>query len=273
MKNLGNLFLVFSLVLLPTTLVKAEDLYSDDIPDPNAVELQGQVEPTTGSGQTGGSAEEDDPAQGVNIQIQTQDKEDPDRPVSSDGARPATPAPDVMEGEDSVRVEPDTGVAPSEQAEDIPAELTYDVRGEGGPSPVAEERRSRVANAVQEILQVADRSEGIGQEVSVIAGEQLEYQERAQESLDKAQQRGGVARFFLGPDYRALKQAQANLDFFHNNLEELQGVKEGLTDPEDREVVQAQIDELEDLRDELLQEVAEAEQGFSLLGWLFRLFS
>ncbi|MFA6919140.1 MAG: hypothetical protein WC244_03480 [Patescibacteria group bacterium] len=137
----------------------------------------------------------------------------------------------------------------------------------------ATQRRSQVANAVQEILQVAERNSGVGQQIRTIAQDQNQNQEKIEASLKKVQSRGGFAKFFIGANYGEINNTQKLLEQNREQIKQLNQIKNQLTNQGDVHILTQQIQTLEqaDLQIEnLLQNV---QKGFSLLGWMFKMFS
>ena len=136
-----------------------------------------------------------------------------------------------------------------------------------------EARRSQVANAVQEMLQIADRSGGIGEQVRVIAQAQNQNQERLENNLEKIQNRNRVAKFFIGPNYEEVKEAQNNLEQNRERVRQLKEIKTQLGDEADNQSLGEQIQLLEQANAEAEISLDNSTKGFSLLGWLFRFFA
>ena len=140
-------------------------------------------------------------------------------------------------------------------------------------SMVAEQRRSQVANAVQEMLKVADRNGGIGQQVKVIAQNQNQNQEKIEESLKKAQERSAFAKFFVGPNYGEINNAKKLLEQNREQIKELNQVKSQLVYQGDQQAIAQQIQTLEKAALEIENSLGVSEKGFSMLGWMFKMFS
>jgi len=132
-------------------------------------------------------------------------------------------------------------------------------------------RRSRVANAIQEMERIATRNRGIGERVRVIAQNQNQNQEEAENALVKAQKRGDLARFFIGPNYGQLKNVEERLQNCTQNLSELKELKEQVQIQADRESLAEQIEIMEQVKQEIENEVVEDKKGFAIFGWLAKL--
>jgi len=133
-------------------------------------------------------------------------------------------------------------------------------------------RRSRVANAVQSMLEVAERNQGIGQQIRNIAQNQIQAQEEAEGALEMAQQRKGFMKFLIGPDYGQLKKVEERLDQHNQNLEQLKALREGV-DEIDADLFDEQIQSMEEVKQEMENELGESRSGLSLFGWLNKIFN
>lgn len=140
-------------------------------------------------------------------------------------------------------------------------------------SATAQQRRSQVANAVQEMLKVADRNGGIGQQVRTIAQTQTQNQEKLEAGLQKVQSRSGFAKFFIGPNYGEINNAKKILEQNHEQIKQLNQVKNQLANQGDRQNLTEQIQLLEQVNLEIENSLNTSQKGFSLFGWMFRLFS
>ena len=138
---------------------------------------------------------------------------------------------------------------------------------------VLEQRRSVVANAVQEIVKVADRNGGIGQEIKVIAQTQTQNQEKLETGIQKIQSRSGFAKFFIGPNYSEIKSSQKLLEQNREQIQKLNEARTQIVNQGDQLQVIEQIQALEQVNQQIETLLSESQKGFSLFGWLFRIFS
>ena len=137
----------------------------------------------------------------------------------------------------------------------------------------SEQRRSQVANAVQEMLQVADRNEEIGQQVKVVAQAQNENSEKLEASLQKIQNRNSFVRFLIGVDYKEINSAEQVLTQNQEQITQLNQIKTQLENQADQDTLTQQIQLLEQANQEIQNSLDSSQKGFSLLGWAFKLFS
>jgi hypothetical protein len=135
------------------------------------------------------------------------------------------------------------------------------------------QKRSQVANAVQAMLQIADRNGGIGQQVRVIAQSQTQNQTKLEANIEKIQSRGGFAKFFVGPNYGEIKNAQKTLEQNKEQIRQLNQIRVQLSNQGDQQQLVAQIRILEQANLEIENSLTDAKGGFSLFGWLNKLIS
>lgn len=140
-------------------------------------------------------------------------------------------------------------------------------------SAMSEQRRSEVANAVQLMLQVADREGGIGEQVRLIAQNQNKNQEEIENNLEQVENRGGVAKFLIGPNYGQINKAEKLLEQNRENISQLNEIKTQLTNEADVQIIANQIEVLEQANLQIENSLQNAEKGFSLFGWMFKLLS
>lgn len=144
---------------------------------------------------------------------------------------------------------------------------------QNGGSEMGLQRRGAVATAVQQMLQIADRNGGIGAQVREIAQAQNQEFEGAEASLTRAQERTGFAKFFIGPNYGEINNAEQKLTNIQSRIEELNQLKTQLSNSGDQQLLDQHIQNLEQVRTELQTQLQDEQKGFSLLGWLFRAFA
>ncbi len=139
----------------------------------------------------------------------------------------------------------------------------------------AQQRRSQVAGAAQKMLQVADRNgeSGIGQQVRTIAQTQTQNHEKLEASLQKVQSRNGLVKFFIGPNYGEINSAKKSLEENREQIKQLNQVKNQLANEGDRQTLAEQVQLLEQADLEIENSLDVSQEGFSLFGWMFRLFS
>jgi len=135
------------------------------------------------------------------------------------------------------------------------------------------QKRSQVANAVQAMLQIADRNGGIGQQVRTIAQNQNQNQTKLEQNIANIQSRGGFAKFFVGPKYGEIKDAQKTLEQNKEQIRQLNQIRTQLSNQGDQQQLAEQIKALEQADQEIEILLANAQSGFSLFGWLNKLVS
>ncbi|HXK38371.1 MAG TPA: hypothetical protein VJ579_04875 [Candidatus Paceibacterota bacterium] len=135
-----------------------------------------------------------------------------------------------------------------------------------------EEHRSTVAKAVQELLSVADREGGIGAQVRTIAKSQEDNHEKISESLKKVEERGAIRKFFFGPDQAEIESAKQLVASNEAQIKLLADLKTRMATGTDQAVIDTQIKLLQDVNLAASTSLTVHEGGFSVFGWMFRLF-
>lgn len=145
--------------------------------------------------------------------------------------------------------------------------------GQGKGDEISSQRRSRVAAAVQQMLQIADRNEGIGQQVRIIAQNQNQNQEKLEADLLKIQNRSGFAKFVIGPNYGEINNARKVLEQNREQIQQLNQIRSQITNEGEQQTLSEQIQVLEQANLEISNSLDIFQKGFSLFGWLFRMFA
>jgi len=146
-------------------------------------------------------------------------------------------------------------------------------KGQNQASDQAVQRRSRVANAVQEMLKVAERNQGVGQQIKTIAQNQNQNQEEIETTMEQVKNRGRLKKFFFGPDYKNINSVEDRLANHEEKLEQLKQLALQITNAADVATLQGQIEVMEQIGVELENEITEESKGFSLFGWLNKMIS
>ena len=80
-------------------------------------------------------------------------------------------------------------------------------------------------------------------------------------------------KFLIGPDYIQLKKVADRLEQHNQNLEQLKELKSDIESEEDVALFEDQIQTMEEVRQEMEIQLKENDSGFSLFGWMNRLFN
>lgn len=136
-----------------------------------------------------------------------------------------------------------------------------------------QQRRSAVANAVQEMLQVAERNTGIGEQIRVIAQNQNRNQEDIEESLARVQKRSAIAKAIMGPNYSEINKAQELLNQNRSQIQQMEEIRNQVVSEEDKQVLNEQIQLISNANEEIEDLLDDSKKGFSLLGWMFKIFN
>ena len=140
----------------------------------------------------------------------------------------------------------------------------------------ATQRRSRVASAVQKMLEVAERNQNnqrVGEQIRAIAQAQNQNQEQVEAQMEQVKNRGQLKKFFFGPDYKNLNSIEDRLANHEEKLNQLRDLAEQIVDEVDATKLQEQIEVMEQVKIELAKEVVAESKGFSLFGWLNKMLA
>ena len=133
--------------------------------------------------------------------------------------------------------------------------------------------RSVVATFVQNLLTVADREGGIGEQVRVIAQQQNDSKTKVSEKLNAVEGRSKIKTFLIGSDYKNLGALRSEMVKTRNRVDQLKGLVERATIEEDKTILQNQITALEQEQTNISNFVTQNESKFSLFGWVAKLFN
>ena len=129
-----------------------------------------------------------------------------------------------------------------------------------------------VSQKVEELLSDETLENGIGLEVKQFIQEQKQVQDQVEQDLDTVNNRTRLLKVLIGPDYKALKNANMQLLQNQMRIKNLEELKLQLTNEGDvtmvTETVQALVEQNTALQDRIELE----EKAGGLFGWLFKLF-
>lgn len=138
---------------------------------------------------------------------------------------------------------------------------------------VKQQRRSQVANAIQNMIRISEKNEGIGEQVRVIAQNQNRIHIDLEKNLEKIQERSRVMNFLVGPNYKAINQAKKIMTENKEQIQQLKEVKQQLQNELDVEELAEQIKQLEQVQIDAENDLKNVKKGFSLFGWLNKLLN
>lgn len=151
--------------------------------------------------------------------------------------------------------------------------------GEGLLNPrseTAREHMSEVAKVVEELHALAnitgEKNQGLGEKISAIAQSQIETTNLATEAIDKNQERSKFVKFLIGPNYEALSQLDQARSNFRSQITQLNQLLTQLENESDKQTLQNIVSEMEQEANQLDTTYLEQSKGFSLFGWLVKLF-
>lgn len=134
---------------------------------------------------------------------------------------------------------------------------------------------SLVSKAVQQLVRATDRFEnpGIGEEVREIARAHGQDEDKANQSMDESRSKPKILKFFFGADYKQLKEVKKVMTQNTNRIRKLEKLMDRVQNETESQALQEQLTTLQVQNLELENQYKEELSGFSLFGWLAKLFS
>ncbi|EKD33281.1 MAG: hypothetical protein ACD_76C00054G0007 [uncultured bacterium] len=204
----------------------------------------------------------------LNIEIESEDVETESEDIN-DSDNDAVSEDEEGDDEDAEEVK-----SPSEKSKEL-RDVAKNKREEARQlkSKVAE-HRSAVANFVLNLLDVSDRQElgGIGEKVREIAKQQNDSEDIVTPDLEKITNKSKTRKFLFGTDFKKAREIRKEMQAAKDRLIELKKLEKSVDTPEDEAVIKQQITELQNNIDDILSEVEAEEGGFSMFGWVKKLF-
>ncbi|KKP78104.1 MAG: hypothetical protein A2271_02105 [Candidatus Moranbacteria bacterium RIFOXYA12_FULL_35_19] len=115
--------------------------------------------------------------------------------------------------------------------------------------------------------------EEIAGELEEVAEETEETQDETVEAIEEVEQQNAFKKFLIGTDYKNLGQLRSSLVHNENQIRKLTRLSGSIEDGEVETAVTAQMTLLMQERERIKNIIMENEDGFSLLGWAFRLIN
>ena len=137
---------------------------------------------------------------------------------------------------------------------------------------MSEQHRSKVAETVRALTDLAGKDQNIGEEVRVVAEEQESSNERATKAIQAVEARGGFKTFLIGTDYKNIGALRSEVVTTQNSIDRLTKARGRATDDAVKADLDAQIKALEETNANALNFIKVNEGKFSIFGWFVRLF-
>lgn len=181
-----------------------------------------------------------------------------------------------LQNENQVRTQtsnPGIGSMTREEAQTRVEEQVKENKSEYTPkSEKAQARMSAVATAVESLVRTASglENQGIGDQIRVIAKTQVQNQDKINQSIDKTEKRTSFAKFFIGANYKELKNTNQLMVENKNQIKELQKLMSDLTTDTEKLAIANQIVVLQEEQLQLREQVLDLTDEVSLFGWINR---
>jgi len=142
-----------------------------------------------------------------------------------------------------------------------------------GRGETAREHMSVVAETVEELLTTREDQGGIGQQVRVVAREQVQAQNQIEVELNKMESKSTLMKKLFGPDYKAVNSLKMQMEQNQLRIQQLEALKLEVTNEADETQLETMIVALTNQNTALSDQIMAEEGVSSLFGWLIRLFS
>lgn len=137
---------------------------------------------------------------------------------------------------------------------------------------MSEQHRSKVAETVQALTDLAGKDQNIGEDIRAVAQEQESSNERATKAMGAVEARSGFKTFLIGTDYKNIGALRSEVVTTENSIDRLTKAKDRATDDSVKASLDAQIKALEETNTSALNFIKTNESKFSIFGWFARLF-
>lgn len=142
-------------------------------------------------------------------------------------------------------------------------------------SETAQLHSSMVSKAVENLVRASERMSdpGIGEEVRAIAQAHSQDEDKANKALDKAEERSSGLKFLVGADWKQLKEVKQVMQQNQVRIRQLQQLMNQVQNESEATELKEQIETLQIQNLELENQYRDNYEGFSLFGWLAKLFA
>ncbi|OGC54858.1 hypothetical protein A2425_01810 [candidate division WWE3 bacterium RIFOXYC1_FULL_42_17] len=121
--------------------------------------------------------------------------------------------------------------------------------------------------------EIDDEDEDLKGELENFVESQKDLQEESTEQFKRISERDGVIKFLVGPNLESIRKLQEIIEANTRMLEQIQQVRNEALTPEEQQALDALSGSIENQNTIINNQLSAQESGFSLFGWLARLFS
>ena len=153
------------------------------------------------------------------------------------------------------------------------AEIAETEKNKGQQKKEEKTERNQINNpdAGEQVNKRMKTEEEIAEELEEISEETEEVQDKTMKAIDKVEKQNKFKKLLVGADYKNLGQLRSSLVHNRNQIRQLTRISEEVGDEESKQVVQSSLETLMGERERIKEVITENEEGFSLLGWVFRI--
>jgi hypothetical protein len=153
------------------------------------------------------------------------------------------------------------------------AEIAETEKNKGQQKKEEKTERNQINNpdAGEQVNKRMKTEKEIAEELEEISEETGEVQDKTVKAIDKVEKQNKFKKLLVGTDYKNLGQLRSSLVHNRNQIRQLTRISEEVGDEESKQVVQSSLETLMGERERIKEVITENEEGFSLLGWVFRI--
>lgn len=149
----------------------------------------------------------------------------------------------------------------------------FEDEDEDDEDDISKEYKNEVALFVHNLKELGEIEGGIGQQVNIVAQAQSDSQTKIDESIKEVEDRSGFTEFLIGPKYGSIAEIQTAIVENQTRIKVLSDLANQLTNPAVKQVLQDQVAILTQQNTNLQKFITESQDGFSMFGWLAKLFA
>lgn len=120
---------------------------------------------------------------------------------------------------------------------------------------------------------IADKEKGFPNDIADMQDSYTKEKDSVSAQLKKAVSRSGFAKFFVGANYKAIKAVEKFVENNKARIEEVNKLSRDYKSQYSEMAIERISKLLEKENQEITDSLAKAKKGFSLFGWLFKIFS
>lgn len=129
------------------------------------------------------------------------------------------------------------------------------------------------AQYMQELMNMENLGEEVGNQIKTLAQNQLQAQSQIQSQLDKLGTKSKLMKSLFGPDYKAIENLKQQMEQNRLRIQQLTQLANQVQNQSEKTMLQEATQSLIQQNTQLQEQIEKDESAFSLFGWLVKLFN